>query len=63
MGLLSLMPVNEPGFQEAKLGATRLQDLGLSLAGSPLESIIKDFEAERQRAGIRRLRPRFYLST
>jgi hypothetical protein len=56
------MPANEPGFQEAKLGATRLQDLGLSLAGSPLESIIKEFEAELQRAGIRRLRPRFYLS-
>lgn len=57
------MPANEPAFHEAKLGSTRLQDLGLTLAGSPLEPILKDFEAELERAGIRRLRPRFYLST
>jgi hypothetical protein len=37
--------------------------LGLALTGSPLEPILKEFEAELQRTGIRRLRPRFYLST
>src|SRR5438552_15552619 len=58
-----LMPANEPAFHEAKLGSTRLQDLGLTLTGSPLEPILNEFEAELQRAGIGRLRPRFYLST
>jgi hypothetical protein len=57
------MPANEPAFQEAKLGSTRLQDLGLSLTGSPLEPIIQEFEAELRRVGIGRVRPRFYLST
>jgi hypothetical protein len=57
------MAANESSFHEAKLGSTRLQDLGLTLAGSPLESILKEFEAELTRAGIRRLHPRFYLST
>jgi hypothetical protein len=57
------MLANEPSFHEAKLGSTRLQDLGLALTGSPLEPILKEFEAELKRAGIRRLRPRFYLST
>jgi Putative zinc-binding metallo-peptidase len=57
------MPATESSFHEAKLGSTRLQDLGLTLAGSPLEPILKEFETELARAGIRRLRPRFYLST
>ncbi|HLJ93874.1 MAG TPA: hypothetical protein VKU02_11865 [Gemmataceae bacterium] len=57
------MPANEPAFHEAKLGSTRLQDLGLTIQGSPLEPILNEFEAELQRAGIRRLQPRFYLST
>jgi hypothetical protein len=57
------MPANEPAFHEAKLGSTRLQDLGLALTGSPLEPILKEFETELQRRGIRRLRARFYLST
>src|SRR5438309_6124061 len=57
------MPANEPAFQEAKLGSTRLRDLGLTLAGSPLEPILKEFEAELLRVGIRRLQPRCYLST
>jgi hypothetical protein len=37
--------------------------LGLTIAGSPLEPLLVEFEAELTRAGIRRLRPRFYLST
>src|SRR5690242_15673852 len=57
------MPVNEPSFHEAKLGSTRLQDLGLAIAGSPLEPILKEFEAELKQAGLSRVRPRCYLST
>ena len=40
-----------------------IRDLGLTIVGSPLEPILVEFEAELQRVGIRRLRPRFYLST
>src|SRR5262249_46741148 len=36
---------------------------GLTIAGTPLEPVVAAFEAELDRAGIRRLRPRFYLST
>jgi hypothetical protein len=57
------MPEDEPAFHEAKLGSTRLQDLGLTLTGSPLQPILTAFEAELWQAGIRRLRPHFYLST
>jgi hypothetical protein len=57
------MPADEATFHEAKLGSTRLQDLGLTLRGSPLEPILHELEAELQRVGIQRLRPRFYLST
>jgi hypothetical protein len=42
---------------------TPIRDLGLTIAGSPLGPILEEFEAELQRAGIRQLRPRFYLST
>jgi hypothetical protein len=61
--MLGVMPANEPSFHEPKLGSTRLRDLGLTLVGSPLEPILKKFEKELHGAGIRRLRPRFYLST
>lgn len=37
--------------------------LGLTIAGSPLEPILAEFQVELDRAGIRRLRPVFYLST
>ena len=50
-------------FQEASLGSTAIRDLGLKIAGTRLEPILQEFEAELQRAGIRRLRPHFYLST
>jgi hypothetical protein len=40
-----------------------IRDLGLRIAGTPLERIIADFQKELGDAGIRRLRPHFYLST
>lgn len=40
-----------------------IRDLGLTIAGSPLAPILDTLLAELASAGIRRLRPRFYLST
>ncbi len=40
-----------------------IRDLGLTIAGTPLEPILENFERELATAGIRRVRPRFYLST
>jgi hypothetical protein len=57
------MAAGQPAFHESKLGATPIRDLGLTIAGTRLEPIIAEFEAELQRMGIRRLRPRFYLTT
>src|SRR5207244_13395827 len=48
---------------EAPLGARPIRDLGLRIAGSSLEPILAEFQAELERLGIRRVRPRFYLST
>ena len=50
-------------FPEARLGAIPLQKLGLTIEGTPLERVIATFVAELDAAGIRRLRPSFYLST
>ena len=58
-----LMPSSEPAFQESQPWTTPIRDLGLTIAGSALEPILAEFEAELEAAGIRRVRPRFYLST
>ncbi len=50
-------------FHEATLSATPIRDLHLTVAGTPLEAVIADFERELERAGVRRVRPHFYLST
>jgi hypothetical protein len=50
-------------FREANLGSTAIRDLRLTIAGTPLEGIIAKFLEELDRAGIKKLRPRFYLST
>jgi hypothetical protein len=52
-----------PAFQEARLGDTPLQKLGLRIAGTPLEDVLAEFDGELAAAGLRRLRPRYYLST
>jgi hypothetical protein len=54
------MPIE--AFHEA-LHAKPIRDLGLQIAGTRLEPIVAEFEAELASAGIRRLRPKFYLST
>jgi hypothetical protein len=55
-------PENELPFREATR-STAIRDLGLKIEGTRLEPICHDFLAELERAGIRRLRPRLYLST
>ena len=55
-------PENELPFREATR-STAIRDLGLKIEGTRLEPICRDFLAELERVGIRRLRPRLYLST
>jgi hypothetical protein len=50
-------------FHEANLSATPIRDLRLTIAGTPLEPVLAEFERELDRAGVRRVRPHFYLST
>jgi hypothetical protein len=57
------MPAPDPAIPEAGRWSRPIRDLGLSLAGSALEPIVAEVEAERERAGLKRLRPRYYLST
>lgn len=58
------MPAANPAFQEAPpLGSRPIRDLGLKIAGTWLEPVLAEFEAELQGRGIRRVRPHFYLST
>jgi hypothetical protein len=40
-----------------------IRDLGLTIAGTPIEAIVAEFERELTQVGIGRVRPRFYLST
>jgi hypothetical protein len=40
-----------------------IQQLGLTIAGRPLESILGEFAGELEQAGLSRVRPVFYLST
>jgi hypothetical protein len=50
-------------FRESNLYRSPIRDLGLALAGTPLEPIIAQFEQELHAKGIVRVRPKFYLST
>src|SRR5882724_7319965 len=50
-------------FQESRLLATPIRDLGLTIAGTALEPVLTQFQQELERVGIRRLKPHFYLST
>lgn len=43
--------------------AVPIRDLKLTIAGSPLEATLAEFARELDAAGIRKVRPRFYLST
>lgn len=50
-------------FHEASLWAAPIKDMALAIEGTRLEPILAEFEREREAAGFRRVRPRYYLST
>src|SRR5437868_1384620 len=50
-------------FHESRLLATPIRDLGLTIAGTPLEPVLGLFQEELEQIGIRRVKPHFYLST
>jgi hypothetical protein len=52
----------DPEFESGRLGKP-IRDLGLQIAGTPLEALIQRLQDELTRAGLTRVRPRFYLST
>lgn len=58
--LLHVPHVDEVPPQKRKIP---IRDLGLTIAGTPLEAILAEFERELASVGIKRVRPRFYLST
>jgi hypothetical protein len=48
---------------EGNLGSKRLRDLGLTIPGTPLEVVLKEFQRELVAYGVTKVRPHFYLST
>lgn len=57
------MGPNDATFHETALGGVPLKDLGLTIAGTRLQPIVDELLRELERAGLRRIHPRFYLST
>lgn len=57
------MTVTDFKFHETPWGATPIRRLGLQIQGSWLEPILEEFENELRGRDIRRVRPKFYLST
>jgi hypothetical protein len=53
----------EAPFHESKLWSTPLRDLGVKIEGTPLEPVIAEFRRELEAAGIRKVKPHFYLTT
>lgn len=52
-----------PPFPDADLHGTTLRDLGLTVAGTPLEPILAEFGRELATVGLAGLDPEYYLST
>jgi hypothetical protein len=57
------MGSDERPFERGAPWSGPIRDLGLTIAGSDLEPVLAEFEGELRRAGVTRVRPRFYLST
>jgi hypothetical protein len=56
----------QPAPHSARVGdlaATPLRDLGLTIASTPLEGVLRDFLKELEAAALTRVRPDFYFST
>jgi hypothetical protein len=50
-------------FHESKLWSTPIRDLGLKIEDTPLEPVIAEARRELEAAGLRKLKPHFYLTT
>jgi hypothetical protein len=50
-------------FRESASWSAPIRGLGLAIEGTELADVLAEFERELERAGITRLRPRYYLST
>ena len=57
------MAADPARFHESTLWSTPIRDLGLTIAGTRLEPILAEFEAELAAIGLTMVRPRFYLSS
>jgi hypothetical protein len=57
------MAPHEAPAREANPWTTPLRDLGLKIAGTPLDAVIRTFLDELKRRGLTRVVPHFYLST
>jgi putative zinc-binding metallo-peptidase len=57
------METRAPAFEHTGLSSRPIRDLGLTIAGTGLAPVVAEFEHELDAAGIRRVRPRFYLSS
>jgi hypothetical protein len=57
--MLLPMAADPVRFHESNLWSTPIRDLGLTIAGTRLEPILAEFEAELRAAGLTRVRPRF----
>jgi hypothetical protein len=57
------MPAERFSTTRSDWSSVPIRNLGLTIAGTRLEPILKEFQAELEAAGIRRLRPSFYLSS
>lgn len=57
------MAASNRSVHEANPRATPLRDLGLTIAGTPLDRILLDFQHELHERGLTRLQPKFYLSS
>ena len=55
-------PTEAPPFQETHAWSTPIRDLGLTVAGTALEPIVDEFQAEVRRLKVK-VTPRCYLST
>jgi hypothetical protein len=53
----------ETSFHENKLWSTPIRDLGLKIEETPLEPVIAEVRRELEAAGLRQLKPHFFLTT
>lgn len=57
------MAAEQSTFRESNLAAMPIRDLKLTIEGTRLEPVVREFERELQAVGITKVTPRFYLST